>query len=224
MKNFCWFVTGTDTNVGKTTASRIILKIASKKKLSTIGFKPISSGSKLTSSGLRNNDALILQKSSNVYISYKKTNPYFVHNNIPPHLEDKKFYITLDTLSKKLRELRKKANLIIIEGAGGWYSPLNNTNTYADWIKKEKLPVILVVSIKIGCINHALLTYKAISYSGLKCLGWIANFSSRNKRFMLKYYYSLKNFLPLSCLGIIPYCKNFNKIDNLNIHLKLPFK
>ncbi len=175
MKAF--FITGTDTDVGKTLCSRALLMAATKQKLTTLGYKPIAAGCEITSEGLRNKDALLLQASSSVKLAYEYINPITLYQPIAPHiaahLENK--LIQLPALEDAFTRIQQQAEIIIIEGAGGWRLPINATQYLSQWVQHEKFPVILVVAMKLGCLNHAILTYESILGDGLQVVGWIAN-------------------------------------------------
>ncbi|MFT6986828.1 MAG: dethiobiotin synthetase [Psychromonas sp.] len=173
-----FFVTGTDTDVGKTICCKALLQSANKQNITTLAYKPIAAGCSLTIDGLRNEDALILQENCSVDVTYHDVNPISLQLAIAPHiaakLENKT--IKLMDISRGLKVLQEKdAEVIIVEGAGGWRLPLNDQETLSDWVIAQELPVILVVGMKLGCLNHALLTYETIINDGLKVIGWIAN-------------------------------------------------
>lgn len=172
-----WFVTGTDTEVGKTVASCALLQAAGKAGYRTAGYKPVASGSELTPDGIRNSDAQALQRNSNVSLSYEQVNPMAFLEPTSPHIvsADEQRPIAFSTLSAGLAALSGLADWVQVEGAGGWFTPLSDSTTFADWVIAEKLPVILVVGVKLGCINHAMLTAQAVKQAGLSLAGWIAN-------------------------------------------------
>ncbi|CRK85955.1 ATP-dependent dethiobiotin synthetase BioD 1 [Candidatus Providencia siddallii] len=220
-----YFVTGTDTSVGKTLASCALLQAASKFGYNPVGYKPVSSGGKITSSGLRNNDALALQANSYFNLSYDFINPISFQEEAPPNIISKKIGkpIEFSLMSSGLKKLQLLSKWIIIEGAGGWFTPLSMDKTYADWVLEHRLSVILVVAIKLGCINHALLTAKSILSSGLSLLGWIANEIENDVIYKNEYLLTLDYMIEAPCLGVIPYL-GLNKIklflgDYLNLSL-----
>ncbi|XBC38964.1 MAG: dethiobiotin synthase [Buchnera aphidicola (Melaphis rhois)] len=210
MKN-CWFITGTDTNVGKTTYSILLLKLAKSHGYYTAGYKPVASGSRKDNN--KNNDACLLQYFSSVILTYSEVNPFFFPEPISPHVASKIYStpIRTDILSLGLSNLQKKCNYILIEGAGGWFTPLSEDVTFADWVIKEKLSVILVVGIRLGCINHAILTQKAIIDSGLIFFGWVANYLYPKNKHDKEYIIILKKYLKSKFLGYIKYCYNLEK-------------
>ena len=172
-----YFVTGTDTDVGKTVCSCAILNAAEQASIAMVGYKPIASGCDRTPQGLRNSDALSLQQASSVSVTYDDVNPYSFYRPVSPHIaaiEENKV-IEFSVLSQGLANLKTKSDCVLIEGAGGWRVPINDTDYLSSWVKQEQLPVILVVGIKLGCLNHALLTAEAIQADGLTVVGWIAN-------------------------------------------------
>ncbi len=202
-----WFVTGTDTEVGKTVASCALLDAAAARGLTTAGYKPVASGSEQLAEGLRNSDALALQHHSSVALTYGEVNPYTFAEPTSPHIvsEASGQPIEFTVMSAGLRTLEQRAEWVQVEGAGGWFTPLSPARFFSDWAVEEQLPVILVVGIKLGCINHALLTAQAIQQSGLPLVGWIANdvqpVSARHKEYMA----FLKDNIAAPLLGEIPY-------------------
>ncbi|CAL4321844.1 dethiobiotin synthase [Buchnera aphidicola] len=228
MKKKIFFITGTDTNIGKTTASIFLLKAAKKRGYFTAGYKPIAAGCKKTNFGLRNKDAILLKTYSTVKLSYEEVNPYsyeffnppsfFIKNNEKKNISLKKISSGLSGLSKK------KADFIIVEGAGGWHTPISTNYLYSDWVIKEKLSVILIVGIKMGCINHAILTSREIINSGVHLSGWIANHINKNLFNSILYVNFIKNKIMAPFLGEIPYIKNINEKYNKNINLIFPEK
>ncbi|AHG21659.1 dethiobiotin synthetase [Chania multitudinisentens RB-25] len=202
-----WFVTGTDTEVGKTVASSALLQAACAAGLRCAGYKPVASGSETTPNGLRNADALILQKNSSVALDYAEVNPYVFAEPTSPHIAslEEGHPIALAQLSAGLRHLEQRADWLLVEGAGGWFTPLSEQHTFADWVQQEQLPVILVVGLKLGCINHALLTAQAIRQAGLILAGWIANAIIEPGKRHQEYLATLRRMLPAPLLGEIPY-------------------
>lgn len=209
----CWFITGTDTEVGKTVASCALLQAANTLGMTTAGYKPVASGSKLTASGVFNEDALALQRNSSIRLSYGQVNPIAFVEPTSPHIVSiaEGRAIEFSHLSAGLHTLKKKAQYVIVEGAGGWYTPLSQEQTYADWVVSEKLPVILVIGIKLGCINHAILTIEAIKNHGLSLAGWIANDITPPGKRHSEYMDYLKNNINARFLGEIPYLSNVSK-------------
>ena len=202
-----YFVTGTDTEVGKTVASAALLQAARRLGKKTAGFKPVASGSEMTPEGLRNTDALALQRTSSIDLAYAAVNPYTFAEPNSPHIisADEGRPIAFDGLSAGLRALEEQADWVLVEGAGGWFTPLSEQHTFADWVEAERLPVILVVGVKLGCINHAVLTAQAVQQAGLRLAGWIANDVVAPGKRHPEYLATLKRMLPAPFLGEIPW-------------------
>ena len=202
-----FYVTGTDTEVGKTVASTALLQAARLLGRRTAGYKPVASGSEMTNDGLRNGDALALQRSSVLPLRYEQVNPYTFAEPTSPHIvsADEQRPIEADVLSAGLRALEAEADWVLVEGAGGWFTPLSTTLTLADWVKMEQLSVILVVGVKLGCINHAVLTAQAVQHAGLRLAGWIANDVTPPGRRHAEYLSTLQRMIPAPMLGEIPW-------------------
>lgn len=202
-----WFITGTDTEVGKTVVSCALLQAAALAGYRTAGYKPVASGSEMTEEGVRNSDALALQRNSSVPLSYEQVNPLAFMEPTSPHIVSAEEGRPVDfaTLSAGLAALEPLADWVQVEGAGGWFTPLSEIATFADWVKETQLPVILVVGVKLGCINHALLTAQAIQAAGLPFAGWIANDVQPPGKRHQEYMATLKRLLPAPLLGEIPW-------------------
>lgn len=207
-----WFVTGTDTEVGKTVASSALLCAAKSQGWRTAGYKPVASGSEWQNGYLRNSDALSLQACSSLALSYDEVSPYTFAEATSPHIagHSEGRVIEASVMSQGLAALRAKAEWVLVEGAGGWFTPLSETFSFDQWVINEQLPVILVVGVKLGCINHALLTAHAVTAAGLSLVGWVANCivapGERHKEYMA----TLHRVLPAPCLGEIPHLPNAN--------------
>ncbi|GLR64987.1 dethiobiotin synthase [Marinospirillum insulare] len=203
-----YFLTGTDTDAGKTTMAAGLLYLAQKQQLSTLGMKPIASGSEVNTQGLRNSDALALMAQSSIKRPYQEVNPYAFVPAIAPHIAAKEAGIELkvsDLYKAAQIILHQQADFTLIEGAGGWRVPINNQAFLSDLAIALNLPVILVVGVKLGCINHALLTAQAISSDGLKLAGWVANVIDPNCARLKEVLATLKKQISAPCLGQVPY-------------------
>lgn len=202
-----YFVTGTDTEVGKTIASCALLQAAGQLGYRTVGYKPVASGSEMTADGLRNSDALALQRNSTLAVDYAAINPYTFAEPTSPHIisADEGRPIQAPVMSAGLRALEKQADWVLVEGAGGWLTPLSPTLSFADWVQAEQLPVILVVGVKLGCINHALLTAQAIRQAGLTLVCWVANDVTPPGKRHAEYMATLRRTLAAPLLGEIPW-------------------
>jgi len=218
-----WFVTGTDTEVGKTVASCALLQAAAQAGFKTAGYKPVASGSEMTPEGIRNSDALALQRNSSVPLSYEQVNPLAFLEPTSPHIisAEEGRPIAFATLSAGLAALTRHGDWIQVEGAGGWFTPLSESSTFADWAVAEKLPVILVVGVKLGCINHAMLTAQAIKSAGLPLVGWIANDVLPPGRRHAEYIATLRKVLPAPMLGEIPWLAELDEKTALGDYLDL---
>ena len=171
------FVTGTDTGVGKTRiATAICLALAAAGKR-VAAMKPVASGCTSTPDGLRNDDALALKGAMNVRASYFEVNPYAFEPAIAPHIAALEAGRTIDVevLDRCFQRLSLQSETIIVEGAGGWLAPLGPNFTMADLAARWQMDVILVVGLRLGCLNHALLTAEAIARRGLRLCAWIGN-------------------------------------------------
>jgi dethiobiotin synthetase len=171
------FVTGTDTGIGKTHASCAILAALRARGLRATGMKPVASGSRVTPAGLRNEDAEALIAASDPQPSYDECNPFAFEPPVAPHLAALQagVVITLPPLLQAQARLAARADRVVVEGVGGWAVPFSATLDQADLAKALGLPVVLVVGLRLGCHNHALLSARAIAADGCRLAGWIAN-------------------------------------------------
>jgi dethiobiotin synthetase len=172
------FITGTDTSVGKTVVAAGLVRLAAARGERVVGLKPVASGAIPTPGGLRNEDALALAAESSVALPYDLTNPHCFGPAIAPHLAaaEAGVALSLAALADWYASASADAGLAIVEGAGGWRVPLHPAGFLSDLPEQLGLDVILVVGLRLGCLNHARLTLEAIEQSG-RCgvLGWIGN-------------------------------------------------
>jgi dethiobiotin synthetase len=199
------FVTGTDTDVGKTRISVALIELLQRQHQYVAAMKPIASGCELTNDGLRNDDALKLAEKANVDLAYDVINPYAFAPAIAPHIaaEQVNVAVELAVIKQNFDLIQQQADAVVVEGAGGWLVPINLTETIEDLAIALNLPVILVVDIRLGCINHALLTVKAIESTGLKIQGWVANNFGRNPE-SIEIAETLTQRIWAPCLGYVP--------------------
>ena len=204
-----FFVTGTDTGVGKTMVTRVLLEAARAQGMKTLAMKPIASGCEHTPEGLRNEDAVLLASAITEQVSYDQLNPVALEPAIAPHVAAQQAgrQLSADRLVGFCRGMQMRpADLLLIEGAGGWCVPLNDRETYARVPQLLKLPVIMVVPLRLGCINHALLTARAILADGVGLAGWVANHAEPEvmscEQETLGY---LMDHIPAPCLGVLPW-------------------
>ncbi|NDL62800.1 dethiobiotin synthase [Acerihabitans arboris] len=202
-----FFITGTDTDIGKTLATCALLQAAKLAGWRAVGYKPVAAGCRRTLAGARNDDALALIASSGVGVSYEQVNPLAFLAATSPHIacRDEGRHIDPAVMSRGLAVLARQAQWVFIEGAGGWFTPLGDTLGFDQWVAGERLPVILVVGLKLGCINHALLTALAIRQAGLPLAGWIANDLSPEPHRRGDYLAALRQRLGAPLLGEIPW-------------------
>ena len=199
------FITGTDTDAGKTYVAVALLQGLKALGYRTVAQKPVAAG--VNGSGF-NTDALQLQQYATEALSYELVNPICLTDAVAPHLAAAKAELVIDSsiLSKELQKLQNvDADIALVEGAGGWLLPLDDKSTMADWVIAQQLPVLLVVGMKLGCLNHALLTEREIERSGLKLLGWVANCIDPDMAYQQENISYLQQKLTAPCLGILPY-------------------
>lgn len=173
-----WFVTGTDTGVGKTRVSAALLRALSAQGLRAVGMKPVAAGGERYADGRwTNEDSLALRAAANVSVPAELDNPYLLPDPVSPHIAARNAGMTIELplIVERFQQLQRGADAVVVEGAGGWEVPLNERESIADLAVALRLPVILVVGLRLGCLNHALLTQRAITARGLRIAGWVAN-------------------------------------------------
>jgi len=171
------FVTAIDTGAGKTVVSVGLVEALRATGQTVAVMKPVASGCELTAQGLRNDDAQRLMQASASSVPYRMVNPYAFEAPVAPHIaaQSEGVEINIAVIESAFTQLQKTADSVVVEGVGGWLVPVNATQTMADVAKALDLPVVLVVAVRLGCLNHALLTAEAIRHSGLVLCGWVAN-------------------------------------------------
>jgi len=203
-----FFVTGTDTEVGKTLVSGALILKLRKQGKQAIGFKPVVAGTYQSTSGsILNEDLETLRIASELAPGQLSLSPYVLDMPVAPHLAAVNKGITLDlkTIIQALDEIQKHSDCLVIEGAGGFLVPLNYDEDLGDLAQQINLPIILVIGMKLGCINHALLTQEAIKARGLKIAGWIANSLTNDEMPLLKENIAtLEAKINAPFLGLIP--------------------
>lgn len=203
-----YFITGTDTEVGKTTVAAGLLHAARQAGLCTAAAKPVASGCERTEEGLRNSDALALLGECTLPLRYEQVNPFAFEPAIAPHLAAREagVALTMASLLKPVRQvLALQPEFCVVEGAGGWRVPLDGRETLSDLAVALGLPIIMVVGIRLGCINHALLTAEAIERDGLHLAGWVANIVDLATSRLDENLETLTSRLAAPCLGRVPY-------------------
>lgn len=220
-----FFVTGTDTEVGKTFISCALLEKAKAQGLTTGALKPVAAGCVEQDGILKNEDALALIDSMTLSLPYQSVNPVALKEAIAPHLaasHENKVLQTSRLTGFIQGAFMNRADLWLVEGAGGWFVPLNPRETLADIAIKLQLPVILVVAIRLGCINHALLTANAIRQAGLPIAGWVANCMDDNAECVQENIQSIYERIQAPLLGVVPKCENAQKASEyLSIEMLL---
>ena len=212
MAKTTFFITGTDTDAGKTFCTAALLQAANNDGRRTLGLKPVASGCDVTPDGLRNSDANILMAHASEKIDYDLVNPFSFEPAIAPHIAavQQRRPLSVDSIVGRVRGalLKPQADFICIEGAGGWRVPLNPREYFSDIPKALNVPVILVVGMKLGCINHALLTVEAIRQDGLQLAGWIANKVDESMSVYDENLMTLQSLIPAPMLGEVPFIPN----------------
>lgn len=203
-----FFVTGSDTAVGKTLVATGLLLAARKRGMRTLGVKPVSAGCELRGEQLVNSDALALQNAATVALDYPAVNPVALEPFLAPHIAAVDAGIELsaaDLIEHVARQWRIDADLMIVEGAGGWLVPLNAHETMADVCHGLDMPAVMVVNMRLGCLNHALLTAAAISAAGVRLAGWVANSVNAEMTVLDENLQTLRARLAAPQVGEVPY-------------------
>lgn len=202
-----YFVTGTDTDAGKTVATAQLLRALAAAGIKAAGMKPVASGCEWRDGLLWNSDVAAHAAASGIRVPAHLACPYLFEPAISPHLAAEEAGVTTDPerIVSTAKELQTLADVVLLEGAGGWYAPLTHQFTMADLAQRLQAPVILVVGMRLGCLNHAMLSARAITDSGLKLAGWIANqIDPQMQRYAENLDY-LKSHLPAPLLAEMAY-------------------
>jgi dethiobiotin synthetase len=201
-----YFITGTDTGVGKTLVAVALTRALVQRGLRTAVMKPVAAGAIETPRGPRNDDALELLAASNVQCAYEDVNPWLLKIPASPHLAARHDGVAIGTekILIAYRRLAAASDIVIVEGAGGWLAPISSVATMADIAEKLALPVIFVVGMRLGCLSHALLTREAIRSAGLPFAGWIANKLHTEMAMADANIDSLASRFGVAPLGIVP--------------------
>ncbi|KPK40655.1 MAG: hypothetical protein AMJ69_01510 [Gammaproteobacteria bacterium SG8_47] len=201
------FVTGTDTGVGKTRVALELMAAASTRFARVVGFKPIASGARQTAQGLRNDDALALWSASTVEVDYAEVNPYVFEAAIAPHLAAARAGVSIELthIADVYDTIARRADYVVVEGAGGWLVPLSASTDMADVAATLHLPVVLVVAMRLGCLNHALLSVEAIAQRRQRFAGWIANCIEPDMPLLQHNIDTLKARIDAPLLGVLPH-------------------
>ena len=220
-----FFVTGTDTEIGKTAISCALLRAAEQQGLSTVGLKPVAAG--CDEQG-QNEDARALMAAMNVDLPYEQVNPVALQAAIAPHIaaEEEGRRMQASRLAGLCRGVMLAGHdLVLVEGAGGWRVPIGPRETLADLAIELNAPVILVVGMRLGCINHALLSVEAIQRDGLTLAGWVANQCGERMNRHEQNLDTLRRMIPAPLLGDVPHLEPYSadlaaKVLDISIILK----
>jgi dethiobiotin synthetase len=201
------FITGTDTGCGKTEITLGLMHRLQQAGLMVLGMKPVASGAERTAQGLRNADAQRIQQQSSLALHYEQVNPFAYAPPIAPHLAalEAERPIQLGPILSEYDRLTELADLVVVEGVGGWRVPLGPRLSLPELVRAMDLPVILVVGLRLGCINHALLTAESIRHAGLELQGWIANQVDPDMSAREANIETLRSRLDAPCLAQVPF-------------------
>jgi dethiobiotin synthetase len=202
-----YFVTGTDTGVGKTRVSRVLMSLLQTQGHVVTGMKPVASGCEATPAGPVNSDALALQAQASFTVPYHDVNPYAFEPPIAPHLAAQAAGVEIrpEIIGQALARVTEESDRVVVEGVGGWLVPIDASRTMADIAVSIGLPVIMVVGVRLGCINHALLTEAAIKATAVPFAGWVANRLEPEGEAADETIAALRQWLRTPCLGELPF-------------------
>lgn len=202
-----YFITGTDTGVGKTLVSSALIHGFVTRGLKTVGMKPVAAGCRREGNQLVSHDVEQLAAASNLSAPFNQINPYAFEPAIAPHIAAQQagVQIKLEVIVQAYQQLKASADVVIVEGVGGFRVPLGDGVDTADLARVMDLPVILVVGMRLGCLNHALLTAEAIEARGLQLAGWVANQLAPEITGFNENLQSLQQRLTAPCLGTLPW-------------------
>jgi dethiobiotin synthetase len=203
------FITGTDTAVGKTSVTLGLMHALAQRGYTVSGMKPVASGCRGTAKGLRNRDAELLQQHCSMATAYELVNRYPFDPPVAPHVAANLAGVTidLDLISRDFQHLNDRGDFTLVEGIGGWAVPLNQQERLSDLVRRMAIPVILVVGLRLGCINHALLSAEAIVNDGAPLLGWIGNGIDGHYRNSDQTLYTLSAQISAPLLDFVPWTR-----------------
>jgi dethiobiotin synthetase len=217
-----YFITGTDTEIGKTFTTSALLRAFAKQGNSTLGLKPIASGAEEIDGVLHNEDVDSLVAASSVKAPQEIVVPYLMRTPAAPHIVAAMENVKMDVqhIASCYQQAQQLADVVLVEGVGGFCVPLDDETSTVDLAQRLALPVILVVGMRLGCINHALLTAQAIKASGLRLAGWVANAVDADMKFFEENVQTLKQRLDAPCLAVMPRLA-VNEIEQASQYLDL---
>lgn len=217
-----YFITGTDTEIGKTFTTSALLRAFAKQGNSTLGLKPIASGAEENDGVLHNEDVDSLVAASSVKAPQEIVVPYLMRTPAAPHIVAAVENVKMDVqhIVSCYQQAQQLADVVLVEGVGGFCVPLDDETSTVDLAQALALPIILVVGMRLGCINHALLTAQAIKASGLRLAGWVANTVDTDMKFFEENVQTLKQRLDAPCLAVMPRLA-VNEIEQASQYLDL---
>ena len=214
-----FFISATDTDAGKSYTAALLLQGLQQLSKRAVAVKPIAAG---TDENGKNGDALLLQQHSGIALPYEVINPICYQAPVAPHLAAISEQCPIDEaqLDQHLAQWRQlNADVLLIEGAGGWLLPLSDKRYLADWVAQQQLPVILVVGMKLGCLNHAMLSVREIARSGCTLVGWVANCIDPDMALLAENIADLKTRISAPCLAVVPHNPDQRLRDELSLKL-----
>ncbi len=201
-----YFITGTDTGVGKTWLTLGLMDYFKHRNKTVAGMKPVAAGCEWRQGGWKNDDALLLQANASIDLPYALINPYAFKLAVSPHLACEGEAVEISRIQENLRIIQQQVDVVLVEGAGGWYSPLSTLIDNRLLAESLNLPVILVVAIRLGCINQALLSWRAIQASTVECGGWVAMLVEADMPMAVENILFIQRHITTApLLGIVPY-------------------
>lgn len=202
-----YFITGTDTGVGKTIATLAVMELLKRRGFEVAGMKPVASGCASGPEGLRNSDAVQIMQACSTTPAYSQVNPYAFEAAVAPHIAAARsgVSIRMAPILSSYHDLEEAAERVIVEGVGGWEVPLGDDSMLPDLACRLELPVILVVGLRLGCINHGLLSATAIRSTGLELCGWIANQQQKDVEALDENVDALQKRIGAPLLGVLPW-------------------
>jgi dethiobiotin synthetase len=215
------FITGTDTGVGKTRVTCALMRQLIAQGLRVVGMKPVASGGELHDGTLRNDDAVQLMATANIDVPYAWVNPYCFAPAIAPHIAAQQAATPIlpEVILRAYQQLSAAADVVVVEGVGGWAVPINATKTMADIASMLNLPVMMVVGMRLGCLNHALLTAHGIQTSPLTLTAWIANTLEPAMPVLQENIDALKTFIAAPLVAVLPYLPVPTQANNVHFDL-----
>jgi len=216
-----YFVTGTDTGIGKTWSSLALMQYFQQQGKTVVGMKPVAAGCEWLDGQFKNEDALALQAQASIDIPYNLINPYAFELPVSPHIAAQAVgeEIEISVIRDEYEKLQTLADVVIVEGAGGWMVPLNAKEDIAQLAEQLALPVIVVIGMRLGCINQAKLTFAAIKSMGLPCVGWIASCVEEDMQQLEANIKTIDAAADMPLLAVFPYEKtrNLNNYKKINL-------